>query len=204
MVLAVPTSRPDHGSPTALPSVPITLTHIFPAAQMYVVGTGEPDRLLRSMFSTMRLLKALGLLYEEGRLPDSLLSSRVMTWSCVNTLFHPQLLGRLPPMALLDRFLKRKGLKHVFKAVAIGCIEGQSGYTGSISPQQNACAAILNLRAIIRRSGEILGSHTHMICRVVSWMRLSGRLPLSPMPFRFLQNHQTPLKAMHIFCGHVH
>lgn len=77
-------------------------------AELPCILMRAPVRLLRSRLSTMRLLKALALLYPLGRLPVKLLSSRVMTCSWVNTLFHPQLAGKLPPIALLDRFLHRQ------------------------------------------------------------------------------------------------
>lgn len=41
----------------------------------------------------------------------------------------------------------------------------------------------------------------HMICRVVSWIRLSGRVPLRPAPFRFLRSTHSALN--HLLCPNL-
>lgn len=63
----------------------------------------SPEKLLLSRLSTMRLRRPW--LYIAGRLPFSLLLSRVTIWSCVNTFPYPQFVGRGPEIALLDMFL---------------------------------------------------------------------------------------------------
>ena len=107
-----------------------------------------------------------------------------------NTPGAPQLAGRVPTMALLDRFLQDREHAAHMSSSSGKCPDGQQRGASPICEQADCC----NKRGkhghdVQYTERKCWEGGTHNVCSVVKLLRTSGNVPVRPAPFKFLQFH---------------